>query len=134
MRDKLEIQIPMMITRKQEINSSPIVNGNIKGVVSIANYELIGLYLAILFLMSIITFLRLIPRGQTNMHLPQSIHFCISDSSSKVSPRRNKRFIRLTLKLTRSPALQVAVHPPHERQTLNDGSISRTSFNSFPSN
>jgi hypothetical protein len=114
---------------KQQPNSKwPYKRGNFH------SYELTGLYLAMLFLISMITFRRLIPRGQTNMHLPQSIHFCISDSSSNVSPRRNKRFIRLTLKLTRSPALQVAVHTPHDKQTLKDGSISRTSFNNRPSN
>jgi len=134
MLDRLESQMPIIITRKQEINKSPIVNGQINDVVSIAAYNLTGLYFSMPFLISIITLRILIPRGQTNMHLPQSIHFFISDSSSTVSPRRNKRFILRTLKLTRSLALHVAVQPPHERQTLNDGSFCKTSFSSRPSN
>lgn len=71
-----EIQMLTIITRKQKINKSPIVNGNMKdGGNFIATYELTGLYFKMLFLMSMITLRRLIPRGQTNMHLPQSIHF-----------------------------------------------------------
>lgn len=76
----------------------------------------------------------LMPRGQTSIHFPQSMHLSISLERDAISPLRRSRFNFRMLKSISVPALQVAVQPPHERQVLNEGSFSRISLSRRPSN
>ena len=73
-----------------------------------------------------ITFLVLIPRGQTNWHFPQSIHFAISSAMPLISPLCIRRFTLRGLKSVNLAAVQVAVQLPQPMHHLKEGSCCST--------
>ncbi len=66
-------------------------------------------------------FLVLMPRLQTNMHLPHIIHFFTFCKASFSLPRCNIKIICRKLTSVNLPAVQVAVHKPQAIQVLMSG-------------
>jgi hypothetical protein len=70
-----------------------------------------------------------IPRGQTIMHFPQSMHACIIRSTSPILPLCKERRTFLMLMPENSPAMHVALHDPQAIHLAASGSFLHSSLN-----
>ena len=78
-------------------------------------------------------FLVLMPRLQTNMHLPHIMHFFTFCKASFSLPLCNIRIICRKLTSVKLPAVQVAVHNPHDIHVLMSGLSDSNLLNNFKS-